>query len=390
MKAEKIFIGGWYQRTTLHLSEIYDFLKGDDSPLDLSKEKLKSLRDKLELETVVMRATEFEHINVENKQGIMVRIFEDGLIVLNKDFKNAKEDIAELTDFYENKLSPGLGYIFSLGAPVPKELANIKTVYPYFIVLNKAEPTEIENLLKEFNQSKYSEIKKKEFEIYRGNKLYVINNIKEDANVIERLINEQIFVREFKGQLHRYLNLHRIIWEKIAAIKERGKISGKEVGPLKGQLESYEKTINLISSRINQMGVYVGTRGAIVKNDPDLKRITSILQFKYETLTNTLAYVKEIWTMTRNYVNSSLDLFSGIQAKSTESSIKNLTVITTAGVAGTLLGLFTKKMPTFTLDSLIYFCILVFIGYSANKIMKTVAIRRKYEIKDVEIDRNIG
>jgi len=37
MKVEKIFVGGWFQRTTLHLSEIYDFLKEAKSPLDLNK-----------------------------------------------------------------------------------------------------------------------------------------------------------------------------------------------------------------------------------------------------------------------------------------------------------------------------------------------------------------
>lgn len=43
---QQISIGGWFQRTTLHLSEIYDFLKYAESPLDLESKKLKSLRKK--------------------------------------------------------------------------------------------------------------------------------------------------------------------------------------------------------------------------------------------------------------------------------------------------------------------------------------------------------
>ena len=49
-----------------------------------------------------------------------------------------------LADYYENCLSKAINYIFSLGAPVPKELANIKSVYPYFIVLNKGTKEDIE------------------------------------------------------------------------------------------------------------------------------------------------------------------------------------------------------------------------------------------------------
>ena len=137
------------------------------------------------------------------------------------------------------------------------------------------------------------------------------------------------------------------------------------------------------------MNSYVGTRGAIVKKDPELQRIASILQFKYETLSDTLAYVKEIWVTTKKYVDSAQGIFTDIQAKSTESSINNLTIITSAGVAASLIKLFNQKVPEFTLDALVYFFILALVGYSANKIMKIVAARKKYKIKNIEIDKNI-
>lgn len=390
MNYEKIYIGGWFQRTTLHLSEIYDFLKDAYSPLDLNKEKLKELQVNLGLTSVEMRMGNFEYIEIMTKGDICCKIYEDGLVVLNTVYQSAKEDIKELTTYYEDVLSPAFSYIFSLGAPVPKELANIKNVYPYFIILDKSSDDEILKLLAEFEQEKYFELKEETFEIYRGNKLYIINNLGENIKNIEKLISEQIFFREFKGQLHRYLNLHRIIWEKIAKVKEQGVITGEEVGPFKAKIEGYNKTINLIESRINQMGVYIGTRGAIAKSDEELKRISSILQFKYETLNDTLGYVKELWIMTKNYVSSALVLFSEIQAKSTENSVKNLTVITSMGVGASLIGLFTaKKFPEFTWFGVLYFVILALVGFFANKMMQGVNIRRKYEINDAEVIRNI-
>src|SRR3989344_1042327 len=387
---QKIYIGGWFQRTTLHLSEIYDFLKEGKSELALNSAKLKDLREALGIDSIEMKIDNLDYILFRSKSGIEVKIYEDGLIVLSKKPDGSAEgNINNLTTYYETKLSPAISYIFSLGAPIPKELANIKTIYPYFLVLNKASKSDIETLLKDFGQEKYFEITKPEFEIYRGNKLYIINNFKEKPANIEGVINEQIFMREFKGQLHRYLNLHRIIWERIAEVKERGKIKGNEIGLFKDKVEGYAKTINLIEARINQMGAYIKTRGVIAKNNKEFGRFHEILEFKYETLVDTLQYIKDIWGMTKNYVNSALDLFSGLQAKSTESSVKNLTVITSMGVGATLINLFTQQPPKLNFAGAVYFAVLAVIGYATNLIMQKIAMKRMYNIKNIKLAKDI-
>lgn len=387
---QKIYVGGWFQRTTLHLSEIFNFLTEGTSPLDLDPKKLLALKEALHLESVALDLAGMELIVLRTKDGIEVKIFEDGLIVLGKEpSEDTKQSIADLTAYYETRLSPAFSYIFSLGAPVPKELANIKTIYPYFVVLKDAAPSRIHNLLKEFEQEESFEIKDKTFEIYRGDKLYIINNKTEKPAALERFIQEQIFIREFKGQLHRYLNLHRIIWERIAEVKEKGAIKGSQVDEFSAKIESYAKTINLIDARINQMGAYISTRESIFKNDPQVRHFAGVLQYKYETLSDTLSYIKDIWGMTKNYVDSALSLFSSIQAKSTESSVENLTIITSMGVGATLMGLFAQEAPEFTVFGVGYFFVLAIVGFLANKIMSTIARRRMYEISDTEITKDI-
>ena len=93
--------------------------------------------------------------------------------------------------------------------------------------------------------------------------------------------------------------------------------------------------------------------------------------------------------MTKNYVDSAKEVFSAIQAKSTEASVKNLTVITSMGVGATLIGLFAQKVPEFTLFGLFYFIALVVIGWSANSIMSFVAKQRMYKIEDVEVAKDL-
>ncbi len=82
----------------------------------------------------------------------------------------------------------------------------------------------------------------------------------EEINIIlliVRNIEEQIFIREFKAQLHRYLNIHRIIWEKIDAVKSNVKIKGKDIVSFSSKIDGYRKIVNLIDSRINQMNSYI-------------------------------------------------------------------------------------------------------------------------------------
>ena len=319
MKIDGIYIGGWFQRTTLQLSEIYDFLKYGKSELALNKKKLLELLNNLDINKDLGTAYHIdglEFLMYTTNSGISIKIFEDGLITLNKkditDMVMFKE-IDSLAEYYENNLSPAINYLFSLGAPVPKELANIKNVYPYFIVLNKCKNEDIDFLISKTENQKYFEYSNELYDVHRGDKYYFINNKTKNHKNIDRYIEEQIFIREFKAQLHRYLNLHRVIWERIADVKEHANVSGKEIIKCSNKIDGYAKTINLIDGRINQMSTYLKTREKLVKDDDKLKESLDLIGYRYETLGNTLTYMKELWKMTNNYVTSARKLFSDLK-----------------------------------------------------------------------------
>lgn len=392
MKISNVYIGGWFQRTMLQLSEIYDFLRECKSKLNLDEEKLKEYRKALEIGKIDYGVQGVEYVSFTTALSVDVRIFEDGLIVLNN--KNVSEDtlftdIDKVQDYYENKLSPAFSYLFSLGAPVPKELANIETVYPYFIVCDNANKEELNDLLSRTEKQKYFEFSNDKYDVIRGDKYYFINNKKQTLANIERYIEEQIFIRENKGQLHRYLNLHRIIWEKIDAVKTHAHVKGSDIVKFNTKLEGYAKTINLIEGRINQMSTYLPTREKIAKSDPELAEFLAISGYRYETLKDTLDYIKHLWTMTKNYVASAQKLFSDLQSDVTNKSIGSLTIVTSMGVGASLLDLFTGSAPSFSLFGFAYFFVLAFIGWGVNKIMNTIARSRKYEVNDIEYDKDI-
>lgn len=392
MKVSSIYIGGWFQRTMLQLSEVYDFLRNGESQLKLNKKKLQELRKNLSIGSVEYGVAGEEFVAFTTSEHVRIKIFEDGLIVVGSE--NVSEetlfaDVEKLKDYYELKLSPAINYIFSLGAPVPKELAHIENIYPYFVVCENATREDIAELLAKTERQKYFEFDNKNYSVLRGDKYYFINNKKTSKANIERYIEEQIFIREFKGQLHRYLNLHRIIWEKIDQVKDRSKVKGSDVIKFSTKLESYAKTVNLIDGRIQQMSTYISTRERIAKQDKELEEFLAISGFRYETLRNTLEYIKDLWVMTRNYVASAQKLFDGIKQDVTSGSIDSLTIVTSMSAGAAILELFTESEPEFTSFGFIYFFILAFVGWIATKLLTKVSEKRKYEISDVDIDKNI-
>ena len=189
---------------------------------------------------------------------------------------------------------------------------------------------------------------------------------------IQRYIEEQIFIREFKGQLHRYLNMHRIIWEKIDEVKEKTNIKGSEIVKFTTKLEGYAKTVNLIDGRIKQMGTYIGTRERIAKNDAELTEFLAISGYRFETLKDTLDYIKYLWDMTQTYVTSAQKLFNGLKSDVTSKSINSLTIVTSMSAGASIISLLTKSEPKFTMFGVIYFFILALLGWGSTSLLSFI------------------
>ena len=393
MKITNVYIGGWFQRTMLQLTEIYDFLREGKSKLNLDQTKLDEFRKNLSIGKIDYGVAGEEYITFTTAMNITVKIFEDGLIILNNSnvsYDTLFADIDNVADYYETKLSPALSYLFSLGAPVPKELANIETVYPYFIVCDNISKDELSDLLSRTERQKYFEFVNDKYEVVRGDKYYFINNKKQSFANIEKYIEEQVFMREFKGQLHRYLNLHRIIWEKIDSVKENAHVKGSDIVKFTSKLEGYAKTINLIEGRINQMSTYIPTREKIAKSDKELIEFLNVSGFRYETLRDTLEYIKYLWSMTKNYVSSAQKLFDGIKQDVTSKSVDSLTIVTSMSAGASIISLLTKSAPEFTIFGVAYFFILAILGWASTKVLGFMSKSRKYEVQDIEYDKNIG
>ncbi len=183
--------------------------------------------------------------------------------------------------------------------------------------------------------------------------------------------------------------MHRIIWEKIDEVKENTNVRGSDIVKFTSKLEGYAKTINLIDGRINQMSTYISTREKIAKSDSDLAEFLAISGYRYETLRDTLDYIKSLWGMTKNYVSSAQKLFEGLKQDVTSKSVDSLTIVTSMSAGAGIIGLLTETAPEFTIFGIVYFFILALLGWSSTKILTGISKKRKYEISDVEYERDI-
>lgn len=379
MQIDTLYIGTWFQRTTLHLSELWKLIDIDGPTDFFLSGDLVDLRKNLDLKSSERITLEFEYIAFETNSGISGKIYEDGLMIVStnevSDVEAAKE---KLRLYYENALSKGVKYLFSKGAPIPKELANIPTVLPYMFVVSGGGESDIDTLF--FSKERlHSVVKGKETSIYKGSTTMVVENpksVKQAATIVEA----QIFFREFKMQLERYLAIHRILWEKIKVILESEKIKGTDIEPLRTELQGYQGTINLIEARINQMPAYVKTRQklTVIEGDDDLVPVTSL---RFEDLLDTHDYIKSLWAMTKNYLQSALDMLGSLQAESTKTTISSLQLVTTIGVISGLIAYLGKsELPPFTSFGIFYLIGLLILTWIINSIIAYIFKRRMYTV----------
>lgn len=384
----KISFGGWYQRTTLHLTEVYDFLAKGTSKLAFDETKLRELRDKLNLKSVTHEVGYLEYIRAVTRDGIEIRYYEDGLYIFELKSNDIDNCVKLMKDYFNDFFNPAISYIFSLGAPTPKILSNIKTEHP--IVITKYETDPQQFLVPPKFGEVYSKLTSRDITVYKTKDYIFIVGLPSKKNSIEIIVEMQIFFREFKDQLHKYLNIHRKIWEEISEIKERKYLKGKQVQFYRSRLESYKKSIDLINSRINQMSAYAHTRASLAKNLSVESHLIELFQYRFEDLFNTLVYIKEIWQMTANYVNSAISVLVEVANRLSVSGIRSIQVLAAIGVVTTVITYLTRDtLPTISKLGIYYFVGLVAAVWAIDYIIKLYSKNKIYELKFTEAEKEI-
>lgn len=379
----QVTVGGWYPRTVLHLGEVYKYLsevKGEG----LNTKKLQRLHKDLNLKSVEFCYANIDKVVATTKSNLKIIYTEDGLYEVSKKTQSPKKDEQILNDYLENKFLAAISYLFSRGAPTPKALAEIKVERPIvYSIYDKQHKkhTPPKNLGKPQGKIHSAMLTVHFYPKY----IYLVGSNKK---AVQEIVGMQIFFREFKSQLSKYLQIHRDIWEKVDKLTAKGDIKGSELGDIYTELTEYEKTILLIRNRLNQMNAYIGTREKLAGSVNLEKSMQDLFQYYFEDLANSLSYIREIWDMTIDYIKQALHGVSSLQSKATGKSIRSIQVIASIGVLASVLryiGVDEIQSPTTV--GIVYFSTLIFAAWLVNWSMKTYYNSKNYSLTTTEFKK---
>lgn len=342
MNIKNIYLGTWFQRTSLHLEEIYNFLKFKKGIPGLDQTIIEDNWKKLKLENLCFhKETEFDFLEFFCGHT-RITITEDGIILMSRESEDDfLTDLKKITDYYSGSLGPAIAYLFSRGAPLPKELNHVSEIYPILITGIGMEKKDIDLCYKQIQDSTNSIVSHKELSIYLGNKMNILNF--DNVEVFQRkfydeIIRHLVFFREFEIQLEDYLHLHRNMWEKVSIIREKREIRYRDFPRVREEILDFLKTLSFVKARLAQMYTILEERESSI--NPEIRKILVNLGFdRYKFLRANEEYIEHLWQMTIEYVEGTFDLLRYLYEENTQRELGTLKYITLIGVLTSFFGM---------------------------------------------------
>jgi len=341
MKLEKIYFGTLYPRTKLHLRELYNFLKFKEFEKGLGFEapELNKLHRSLRLKKIEYSGGNFDKIFAEFKAAHL-EYFEDGLLILCKNNPKTAKEISDLRRFYNKKLSPVLGLIYSKGMPVSLSFSlklSIKKHVSIF-VLSQATETEVKEIFAGLkSKTPHASVINNGCKVYFAPEYIVIVAADFNSENCRNLIEHYIYFREYESQLHQYLNLNRIIWGNVDKILKKESVDYRDLPQIKEELLGYKEINDIIETRLNQMNNYLELR---LKNAEHLKIMDFLNKYKADRflkIGSIHEYMKKLWQTTDRSLASAIDFFDSVYQENIQRGLKALQAIFLIAVTASFL-----------------------------------------------------
>lgn len=330
MKIKQIYLGSWFQRTSLHLKELFHFLKSCESAGNLEKERLEHLWEALQVQEVeFIGDSEFDQVQALCR-NVSVSVSEDGIILLTTDATEVKKAKKILESFYTEYFAPALTFLFSQGAPLPKVLDQPKEVYPLLITAQNVRPSERLELFDSVQDEIITTLEGESIEISMGEVVSIFDLQKPRAFTeahTRELIHYVVFFREFERQLSGYLSLHRKMWDEITAIREAEEMPYKDFPKIRAEILQKLKTLSFVKARIAQMKDIIEERRATIDEEIE-QELHSLGLLKFDHLVANQKYISHLWQMTIEYVKSSLSLLESLYQENTQRELNAIKFIT--------------------------------------------------------------
>lgn len=337
MHIDSIYLGTWLPRTGLHLQEAHAFLRR----VEHNDPELKTLHDAISPHDIALNESIPLHELTFESEGREITITEDGVILLeNKQTEPLDVARAHLEDIFTHKIAPLFKRLFGRGAPLPKALKHGKDIYPFYACVRDANEADIDALFASCGERRQSKVQMGNLNLWSGMNMAILEQRGElsPEMPLREVVLLLIFFREFASQLDLYLNQHRDIWDEMSRVREAKQIRYRDFKNIRSVILQHRKTLAFVEARLEQMEDILDE----IDQTLPLALRTMMGQNGMDRIPHLRAqkrYIKNLWKMTQEYVDSTENLLESLFQENTQREFRALRLITIIGVIAGFFGM---------------------------------------------------
>ncbi len=305
MEIKTLVTGSWFPRTKLHLKEYFTFLRSGTTHLPLDGRKVKTLQKKLAPTGVAYVGGRFDKV-VADLDGHAVEYFEDGLLLIGRKTQDAVAGIDDLRKFYDHRMVPALGLIYSVGTPVITPTFKHAALRPVIIIAGPAPEREVADLAAKCGETVHFTARRGEVAVHYADNLVFICGADEDFS--RRLAGMILLSREYEHKLRHFLDTHRTVWEEIEQLRARQALALRELPAIRDRLLDYHRDFSVLRARLNQMDSYLDERRSEADDSGQAEALRGLEAYRFAKLKSATRYVDRLWEMLEDYLRSTVEI----------------------------------------------------------------------------------
>lgn len=396
MTIHRIYLGAWFPRTSIHLKEILRFLKEKKMPAGLDGDKAEKFHKELNLQNYVFHEEHYCDFVEADFSGGSFTATEDGVILVrgdellssdDLDAVNAKKEF--LKKYYMEKLGPAINYIFSAGAPLPRDLSRLDVLLPFIMIVSDASKEDIKKLYASAGEEEVSFVGGPDINIHSSPMLVVLlvnnkNLIQQGFIQLEDFVKQSVFFRDTETQLEIYLVKHRVYWDEISKIRDSRSLKFQDFPAMRQRLLDMRRNITYINARLLQMEDIL-TERARTASPEEKKFLRQMGMYRFESVGSSLRYSRHLWEMTLEYLDGTIALLHTLYEENTQREFAVLKTITFAGAIAGFFGMnigfpWEDRWSAIKLDSALVMILVIAGPIVFYMILKRMLLKRRFSM----------